>query len=60
MKVQRKLLTEEQRTKICDCDCLHCKLAVTIFGFKTCYRNIDQVEKTIKNFWNEEIEVEND
>ena len=58
MKIQRKLLTGEQKEKMCDLDCIHCKLAIDIIFFKTCYRNIAQIEKTIKDFWNEEIEVE--
>ena len=66
MKIQRKLLTDEQKKTICekhtkDSDeksCLDsCPLILNIFGIEWCYKDVDGIEQAIKDYWNEEIEV---
>ena len=64
MKIQRKLLTGEQREKICeqyeDKGCSYCPLRVD-FDMGNGWASCDWVkekEKQIAYYWNEEIEVE--
>ena len=60
MKIQRKLLSKEQKDQICNKyeDCSRgCPLKFSLFGEKTCYKQIEGVEYAIKEFWNEEIEI---
>lgn len=63
MKIQKKLLTDEQKAIICKTHvCYNCPLRLKIknisFSSSCCYQNIVSIEKDIKNFWNEEVEVE--
>lgn len=57
MRVQRKLLTEEQKTKICTKQknnyCDNCPLRLGA----NCYDDIERLQKEIDDYWNEEIEV---
>ena len=59
MTIQRKLLTTEQREEICNRyeDCRNCPLKFNLFGEKNCYKNIGEIEVSIKEFWNGEIEI---
>jgi len=64
MKIQRKLLTNEQRKAICDSyddkGCGYCPLRLEFEngeGWASCCW-IKQTEKEIQNYWNEEIEVD--
>lgn len=65
MKKQRKLLTDEEKEKICKSRrgvCASpdgrdwCPLFLGIPTNIFCYRNIDRLEQTIQNMHNEEVE----
>ena len=59
-KIQRKLLTEEQKNDICENNpaCSRCPLFTTIAEQRFCWKEITQIERKIKTFWNEEVEVD--
>ena len=60
MKIQRKHLTKKQKDDICkkyskDDKCNGaCPLAMNF----VCFVCLEKIKKDIKNFWNEEIELE--
>ena len=72
MKIQRKLLTEEQKKKLCEeymvsdskeemaiTICFKdCPLRITVGTNSYCINNIIKLEQIVKDYWNEEIEVE--
>lgn len=61
MKTQRKLLTDEQKKAICEkyaLDCYKCPLAFEFHGISYCHFTVRNIEQAIKNYWNEEIEIE--
>ena len=70
MKVQRKLLTEEQKKSICEeymvsnnieriTICFKdCPLRITVGTNSYCINDIIKLEKITNDYWNEEIEVE--
>lgn len=63
MKIQRKLLTTEQKNDICDkyyndgegCDI--CPLRAWLLGKYFCIYNFNQVQYAIEKYLNEEIEI---
>lgn len=59
MKIQRKLLTEEQKNEICNkriCD--NCQLAFrTHTGETLCWQRVEHLKKDIDKFWNEEVDI---
>lgn len=66
MKLQRKLLTKEQKDSICeeyktalsdeDCpECFGCPLQLTLGELNFCYKKIDKINNEIEKFWNKEI-----
>lgn len=58
-KIQRKLLTEVQKKAICKkhTNCHDCPMLLMIANEQYCYENISYIEKEIRDYWNEEIEV---
>lgn len=65
MKIQRKLLTSEQKKAICEQHkdeydlCKNdCPLFIEIDHEDYCAKTICYLEQIIKDFWNEEVEVE--
>jgi len=64
MTIQRKLLTTEQKSDICKkyykegTGCDTCPLGVWILGEHFCIYNLNQVENAIKDYLNEEIEID--
>jgi len=72
MKIQRKLLTEEQKKKLCeeymvynnkDKDIIticfkDCPLRITVGTNPYCINDIIKLEKIIKDYWNGEIDCE--
>ena len=59
MKVQRKLLTRKQKNDICENNpaCSRCPLFTAIAEQRFCWKEFTQIERKIKTFWNEEIEI---
>lgn len=64
MKIQRKLLTTEQRKEVCKANkhgCLRCPLAMNFRDRIYCdnlkVNTIQHIEDTIKEYWNKEIVV---
>ena len=61
MKVQRKLLTGEQKKEICkkyrNCED-GCPLYAWVDTDLTCWQHIAAIEQDIEDYWNEEIEVD--
>lgn len=59
MKLQKKHLTQEQKDRICKFwkrnKCIYCPLTFLLYGQKHCYKEIEQVNKTIEEFWNTEL-----
>lgn len=61
-KIQRKVLTTTQKKEICrkhiakvgDCD--DCPLYSD--AINNCWKGVKIISKMIKNYWNEEVEVE--
>jgi len=63
MKTQRKLLTEEQKDKICKAYGYHCYKCPIMKEFDDgywCTIGVKEMEDFIREFWNEEIEIEVD
>ena len=65
MKIQRKLLTSEQKQKICSktdgmltSGCLECPLGIEIFGLIFCWKDINELQQRLKEYWDEEVEVD--
>lgn len=62
MRIQRKLLTKEQKDAICNKyssngDCQgNCPLTLNFY----CFGHLEAIQKQIEDFWNEEIEIEVD
>ena len=59
-KIQRKLLTEEQKKKLCrkNLNCIpYCPMAFQCGGITYSCRDVKAIEDTIKEYWNKEIEV---
>ena len=59
MKIQRKLLTKEQKMKICG-NRRTCDGCPMVYEFNGIYYSCNQVKSTeqrIKHYWNEEIEI---
>ena len=58
MKVQRKLLTKEQKTWICDTHtCDNCPLLFKNGTLAICYERTEKLANEIKNFWNAEVDI---
>ena len=58
-KIQRKLLTEEQKKAICKYQtCTICKMAFQCGGITYSCRDVKEFEETFRNYWNEEVEVD--
>lgn len=59
MKTQRKLLTDEQKKKICKEHkiCFNCPMLLSILDNKCCYDVVNRLEQEIKNYWDEEIDL---
>lgn len=60
-KIQRKLLTKEQVVEICQkqVKCVQCPLRFFVnSNFSLCEMDVKALEIVIKNYWNEEIEVD--
>ena len=59
MKIQRKLLTDEQKQYICDThSCDNCPLAHrSESGVTICWKKVEQMKKDFDKYWNNEIEV---
>lgn len=60
MKIQRKLLTKEQKEKIClnNKSCYLCPIAIHRDDDYVCYDDIERLSDEISCFWSEEIEVD--
>ena len=71
MKKQLKLLTDEEKRKICNkyirdenrnsgftCKALICPLRFHVGKEAYCYKDIHNLEERIKEYWNREINVE--
>ena len=64
MKIQRKLLTDEQKKAICKSIAkYHCDKCPLSKEYKEtreeyCYIEMKDLQEYIKNYWDEEIEVE--
>ena len=66
MQIQRKLLTDEQRQKICSGrPCNQCPLKLSgqvgenkSMGVWARCKEVKALEKLIKDYWNEEVEVD--
>lgn len=64
-ETQRKLLTTEQRARICEKyrsgKCLHCPLALpqglSFGGEYHCYNDIDTILQNVKEYLNDKVEV---
>lgn len=58
-KIQRKLLTMEQKLGICNTpqNCDGCPLRFKALGFDLCESDVRALEIAIKHYWNEEIEI---
>lgn len=58
MKLQRKLVTHEQKMQMCDkYQCIACPMTLK---FKDTYFDcveMQKLEQALKDYWNEEIEV---
>lgn len=62
-KIQRKLLTEEQKRAICrkNRNCIpNCPMVFQCGGITYSCRDVKEIEETIRNYWNEEVEVDLD
>lgn len=64
MKIQRKLLTGEQKQKICSktdgmlsAGCLECPMAIEMFELIFCWKDIKKLQNKIDKYWNEEVTV---
>lgn len=61
-KIQRKLLTEEQKKAICkNVSKYHCKICPLMKEFddaQMCIEDVKAMEDFIKDYWNEEVEVD--
>jgi hypothetical protein len=60
MKIQRKLLTKEQKDEICkksEYHCYQCPLNKEHENIPYCYGEIGEMESFINEYWNEEIEI---
>jgi hypothetical protein len=61
-KIQRKLLTEEQKKAICKSvskyHCNTCPLMKEFDEEPMCIEDVKAMEDFIKDYWNEEIEIE--
>ena len=72
MKKQLKLLTENEKYAICNkymkdkngeysgltCRGLECPLSLQIGKELFCFKDIDYLEEKIKEYWNQEIDVD--
>lgn len=62
MKTQRKLLTDEQKKAICKSvskyHCNTCPLMKEFDEEQRCFEDVKAMEDFIKDYWNEEIEIE--
>lgn len=60
-KIQRKLLTEEQKKAICKSvakyHCNICPLMKEFDDTQMCIEDVKAMEDFIKDYWNEEIEI---
>ena len=59
-KIQRKLLTKEQVVEICQqqVHCTQCPLRFFASNFSLCEMDVRALEIVIKDYWNEEVEVD--
>ena len=60
-KIQRKLLTNEQKRAICRAKgyhCSKCPLELTFDDSSYCYSEVKDLEDAVQNYWNEEIKIE--
>lgn len=63
MKVQRKLLTDEQKEKICKAygyHCYKCPIMKEFDDSQRCIEDVKEMEDFIKEYWDEEIEVQDE
>lgn len=61
MKIQRKLLTANQRAKYCsEHKCNSCPIRGRVNGHYVCTSDVLQIEKEIRAFWDEEIDIDID
>jgi hypothetical protein len=65
VRTQRKLLTDDQKKKICTktdgmdtSGCLECPLNVFLWDIACCHKDIARLQEAINEYWNEEIEVD--
>lgn len=59
-KIQRKLLTEKQKIMCAKVE-YHCDKCPMRFEFDDesfCYKDVGRLERAIKDYWNEEIEID--
>jgi hypothetical protein len=59
-KIQRKLLTEEQKKAICKSvkyHCNTCPLMKEFYEEQMCIEDVKAMEDFIKDYWNEESEI---
>ena len=62
MKIQRKLLSIEQKLGICNPlqNCDGCPLRFKALGFNLCESDVKELEIAIKHYWDEEVEVKDE
>lgn len=69
MKIQRKMLTSEQKNKICRerkaiVGCVGCRLSdhICVQGryIDICVRIVDSIEEQLQDFWNKEVEIDDE
>ena len=60
MTTQRKLLTAKQKEEICTArdECIGCPLRLGAYRLNLCEEDVKDLEQAIKDFWNEEVEVD--
>lgn len=61
MKVQKKLLTKEQKQNICDqvhCECEVCPLNYKLGDKWLCHDELKELLDTIQKWWCEEVDYE--
>lgn len=58
-KLRIKHLTQEQKDRLCKFwkrnNCIGCPLTFLLFYKYYCYKDIENINKTIKEFWNTEL-----
>ena len=58
-KLRIKHLTQEQKNRLCKFwkrnNCLGCPLTFLLYDWRHCYKDIEDINKIIEEFWNTEL-----